>query len=269
MKRVERCRLIVDPPASGAWNMAVDEALLDAAVGGNVATLRLYQWDEPTLSLGYFQRYEDRHQHAASSACAVVRRQSGGGAILHDRELTYSLTLPPSHPLTRDATALYTAVHQAFIQWLAPRLALAKVSDWQLKLNGHPSQLAPSEEPFLCFQRRACGDLLLESVDSAATKLASAAYKILGSAQRRHRGAILQHGSLLIAQSRAAPELPGWQELTGKPLPLGELVAGVLSQLVEVLGVDSELAGFPAMIRDAARKIEHSRYSSRSWTTRR
>ena len=269
MKRVERCRLIVDPPALGAWNMAVDEALLDAAVQGNVATLRLYQWDEPTLSLGYFQRYNDRHQHAASSACAVVRRQSGGGAILHDRELTYSLTLPPSHPLTRDATALYTAVHHALIQWLASRLASATVRNWQLNLNGQPSRLAPSEEPFLCFQRRACGDLLLESHDSAAKKSAPLAYKILGSAQRRHRGAILQHGSLLIAQSPAAPELPGWQELTGEPLPLGELVAGVVSQLVELLDVDSEPAGFPAIIRDAARKIEQARYSSRSWTARR
>jgi lipoate-protein ligase A len=269
MTRVECCRLIVDPPAPGTWNMAVDEALLDAAVDGNVATLRLYQWDEPTLSLGYFQRYDDRRQHAASGACAVVRRQSGGGAILHDRELTYSLALPPSHPLTRDATTLYTAVHHAFIQWLAPRLASAKVSKWQLKLNGQPSRLAPSKEPFLCFQRSACGDLLLESADSAATKLALLAYKILGSAQRRHRGAILQHGSLLIAQSRAAPELPGWQELTGEPLPLGELVSGVVSQLVELLSVDSLPTELPSATRNAARKIEQARYSSRSWTARR
>jgi len=51
------CRLIIDPPAEGAWNMAVDEALLDAAAETNMPTLRFYQWQCPTLSLGYFQQY--------------------------------------------------------------------------------------------------------------------------------------------------------------------------------------------------------------------
>jgi len=92
------CRLIVDRPAPGAWNMAVDEALLDAAVEQGVAALRFYQWSEPTLSLGYFQRHADRDSHAASHDCTLVRRQSGGGAILHDRELTYSLTLRQGPP---------------------------------------------------------------------------------------------------------------------------------------------------------------------------
>ena len=77
--------------------MGVDEALLMDAVENGVATLRFYQWSEPTLSLGYFQRYADREQHTASRNCAVVRRQTGGGAILHDRELTYSLALPANH----------------------------------------------------------------------------------------------------------------------------------------------------------------------------
>ena len=94
-------RLIIDRPLPGAWNMAVDEALLlDASENGS-ASLRFYGWNAPTLSLGYFQRYDDRDLHAASRDCAVVRRQTGGGAILHDRELTYSLVLPPNHPLAR------------------------------------------------------------------------------------------------------------------------------------------------------------------------
>ncbi len=267
---MESCRLIVDPPAPGTWNMAVDEALLAAAVEGGVATLRLYQWNEPTLSLGYFQRSEDRHQHAASSACAIVRRQSGGGAILHDRELTYSLTLPPGHPLTHDATALYTAVHNAFIALLTPRLESAKVSKWQLALNGKVSRLDPSEEPFLCFQRRACGDLLLVAQHEFTKPTPGLpAYKIMGSAQRRHRGAILQHGSLLVAQSSAAPELPGWNELTGESLPLDELAQGVVHQFFGLLGVDSSPTVLPVAIRDSARQIEQDKYSSRSWTARR
>ena len=249
---MENCRLIVDPPAAGSWNMAVDEALLAEAVAGNVATLRFYQWNEPTLSLGYFQRYDDRHQHAASSACAIVRRQSGGGAILHDRELTYSLTLPPGHPLARDATALYTAVHNAFIQALAPRLAEGEPA-WRLRLNGKESPVAASAEPFLCFQRRACGDLLLvgeQGREDVATNLAPQAYKILGSAQRRHRGAILQHGSFLIARSPAAPELPGWQELTGESLPLDDVDsrpgATVMRALADRRRADGASGGDPS-----------------------
>ena len=104
--------------------MAVDEVLLAHAIDTGIATLRLYQWSEPTLSLGYFQRYDDRFQHAASRDAAVVRRQSGGGAILHEHELTYSISLPADHPLAHHADKLYTAVHEAIIAELAPRIAM-------------------------------------------------------------------------------------------------------------------------------------------------
>jgi lipoate-protein ligase A len=266
---VQRSQLIVDPPAPGTWNMAVDEALLESAVDEGIATLRLYQWSEPTLSLGYFQQIDDRHAHAASRSCAIVRRQSGGGAILHDRELTYSLALPPNHPLTRDATALYTAIHQAFVQLLAPRLTSPEAGGWQLRLNDCRSRLAKIDEPFLCFQRRACGDLLLAPPDATATNSAPPAYKILGSAQRRHRGAILQHGSFLVAQSAAAPELPGWQELTGEAMSLDDLTSSVMRQLCGLLGFAATPSELTESVRKQATAIERNRYSSRSWTARR
>ena len=87
-------RWMWDEPASGAWNMALDEALLESAGDDPMATLRFYRWSEPTLSLGYFQRSAERAAHIASRDCPLVRRASGGGAILHDAELTYSLTIP-------------------------------------------------------------------------------------------------------------------------------------------------------------------------------
>ena len=74
--------------------MAVDEVLLDAAAVREQLSLRFYGWSEPTLSLGYFQRVADRKQHIASRECPLVRRLSGGGAILHDDELTYSFATP-------------------------------------------------------------------------------------------------------------------------------------------------------------------------------
>jgi len=267
---VERFRLIVDKPAPGPWNMAVDEALLEAAVAGGDATLRLYQWSEPTLSLGYFQRYADRDSHAESRECAIVRRQSGGGAILHDRELTYSLTLPPGHWLGRDATALYNAMHNLFIALLEPRLPTnAFASPWQLVLNALESTLRPSEEPFLCFERRARGDVILQPGGIAATNPATCTYKLLGSAQRRYRGAILQHGSFLVSRSPAAPELAGWQDLTGVPLSMAEFVDQVARQFCGVFGVVFEASELSSATRGWARQIEHEKYLSRSWTERR
>ena len=76
-----RVRLIIDPPASGAWNMAADEAMLLSAERTGISTVRLYSWERPTLSLGYFQATVLRDQHAASRDCPIVRRSSGGGAI--------------------------------------------------------------------------------------------------------------------------------------------------------------------------------------------
>ncbi len=153
-------RLIIDPPSPGPWNMAVDEVLLMDAVDNGNASLRFYQWSEPTLSLGYFQPFADRKQHFASRNCAIVRRQSGGGAILHDHELTYSFVLPPGDPLTRDAPHLYNAVHAAFIAALtkAPQNASTPPS---LKCRGNQTSVETPDEPFLCFQRQSPGDVVL------------------------------------------------------------------------------------------------------------
>src|SRR3954469_25809962 len=111
-------RLLFDPPAPGAWNMGVDEALLETAADCGEGTLRFYQWSEPTLSLGYFQSAEDRRQHAASRSCPLIRRASGGGAILHDRELTYSIALPQPIARSPDSSLLYELCHIALIEAL-------------------------------------------------------------------------------------------------------------------------------------------------------
>src|SRR4051794_40211574 len=148
--------------------MAIDEALLIDAVENGNATFRFYQWSEPTLSLGYFQRYADREQHAASRNAAVVRRQSGGGAILHDRELTYSLVLPPGHPLAQNAPQLYDSVHAAFLATLgSPHAKPPRYRDLRLQRRGEQNRTAIPDEPFLCFERESPGDVILtQSADA-------------------------------------------------------------------------------------------------------
>ncbi len=114
-------RLLIDSPTDGVANMARDEALLvGVGEGASPPTMRFYKWDPPTISLGYFQSYSEYESLAPPVGdLAVVRRTTGGGAILHDREWTYSMALPASHALVQaGATQLYDYVHAALIDTL-------------------------------------------------------------------------------------------------------------------------------------------------------
>jgi len=243
--------------------MAVDELLLRDAAQSGIATLRFYQWSVPTLSLGYFQRFKDCWQQTSSRDCPVVRRATGGGAILHDRELTYSLTLPASHPFAYQPEQLYAAVHDAFIAALEPSLAQSQLP-WKLIRN--ETTASPSaDEPFMCFQRRAAGDLLLVS----ANEPFGSGWKILGSAQRRHRGAVLQHGSLLLEHSPLWPELLGLCELTRQRLAVTDLVAGVSARITAILGLRFVASPLPPDLKSATYPLADNKYASLEWTRRR
>ncbi len=195
-------RVLNDQPLDGPANMARDEALL-VRVGerGSLPTLRLYQWDPPTVSLGYFQPYADYEALPPPvSQLAVVRRTTGGGAILHDLELTYSLALPADHSLlSAGPSRLYELAHEAVIA----SLEALGVSPIQC---GRTDDSGAARGPFFCFERRHCFDVLLDRD------------KIAGSAQRRTPHAILQHGSIILdnryaQQSTATVSVPFDQAL--------------------------------------------------------
>ena len=242
-------RLIIDR-GGGPRNMAVDEALLLFAPRYG-PTLRFYQWVEPTLSLGYFQGAAERGSHAASTSCPLVRRSTGGGAILHDLELTYSVVMPVSPQDKCDVKRLYYAFHETLIQALTEQNIRASL------VVDDPLHRLDKQEPFLCFQRRAAGDVLLEDT------------KICGSAQRRHREAILQHGSVLLARSTFAPELPGLAELGGAPLSAEELAAKWLPLLQLRLGLQFEAGKLDSFEESAAQRLAQDRFGEDAWSTRR
>lgn len=258
-----RLRLIVDPPARGVWNMAVDEALLESAAGGGPATLRFYAWSEPTLSLGYFQAVADRGQHAASRSCPLVRRASGGGAILHDRELTYSIAMPLASRFGRGADSLYAQVHGALIETLAG----AGVPAILYAAENAAGERALSALPFLCFERRSAGDVI--AGETTAGEAVRFAHKVAGSAQRRQRGALLQHGSILLARSPQAPELPGIADLAGVVLAAGDLVDMWTPRLLAALGATGERDTLSASEQSLAASLAEGRFGSRAWETRR
>lgn len=186
-------RLIHDVAAGGPTNMARDEAMLiQVGIGSAPPTLRLYQWSPPTISLGYFQKYADYEAlPAPAGTLPVVRRLTGGGAILHDLELTYSIALPVGHELLRrGANRLYELAHDAVIKALAElRLETARC--------GKTDDSGAARGPFFCFERRHCYDVLLGGD------------KIAGSAQRRTRQAVLQHGSIVLGNRFAQQPTAG------------------------------------------------------------
>jgi lipoate-protein ligase A len=251
--------------------MAVDEALLMDAAKHGIATLRFYQWDAPTLSLGYFQEYEARRQHPASRDCHCVRRQTGGGAILHDRELTYSLTLPASHHLARHTERLYTMVHDGFIESLRAILG-DSLAGRVLRRRDQESNISARDEAFLCFERRAIGDVVLELQGQGGAISAGTRHvdrKIVGSAQRRHRGAVLQHGSVLLAASSAAPELDGLADLIGQDVSRGALTQAAGSRIAAFLQAHLSPASLSPDVQLNARLVANTKYSANSWTKRR
>ncbi len=239
-------RLIVHPPDRGSWNMAVDQVLLDSAT--ETTTLRFYGWSPPALSLGYFQRVADRKTHAASRELSVVRRATGGGAIVHDNELTYCLATPLGDRF-QNTEKLVAELHQELV---------AALGDWgivpQLSLNRVP---ASTGEPFLCFQRRARHDVLLQGS------------KVAGSAQRRLRGRALIHGSVLLRRSRFAPELPGIDELAGSHLVADQLADSWAARLAEHFGWHLHRGGLEPPELDACQQVCRAKFDCNRWTNRR
>jgi lipoate-protein ligase A len=179
-----RWRLLLAPPRSGAENMARDTALQARAAKTSETVFSVYSWTRPTLSFG-------RHQPAAglydveriqAAGLDVVRRPTGGRAILHDREVTYSVTAPleNAEPL-REA---YSRINRILLDGLARLGVVAGLAT--------PSDRAPAPSNRPCFETPGEGELVADGA------------KLVGSAQWRDGGALLQHGSILVEDDQSS-----------------------------------------------------------------
>jgi lipoate-protein ligase A len=221
--------------------MAVDETLLESAIERGTATLRVYRWAVPTVSLGYFQSADDPVLSERFAGLAQVRRLSGGGAILHDEEVTYSIACPADHRLVINPADLYDAVHGGLVELLRR---------W-----GVPATLRGSaqsgEQPFLCFGRGDARDVVLGG------------FKIVGSAQRRRKGAVLQHGALLLRRSPYAPEFPGLFDLAPESIhTVGEVVDAVAEAISGALKEETAAQGLSDAEHLWAEHLATSRYAA-------
>lgn len=253
--------------------MAIDEAIVAAVASGSVPpTLRFYAWSRPTLSLGYFQKAEDASS-VSGSHVDIVRRSTGGGAILHHHELTYSLSLPLADAGPGAREGVYRSIHRCVIDTLKTwGVAAATYRDTMVRhrvktqaMPGppivQPDGLRPagrtSDESFLCFQRRTDEDLIC------------AGYKILGSAQRRVRGGILQHGSLLLRASSHADVLPGIFELTAADLDVRDFANALAERMGASMAIGWNCGELSSDELAASHTICADRYAASEWTRRR
>jgi lipoate-protein ligase A len=235
-------RLLLDDAASGPWNMGVDEALLHSVAAGGPSTLRLYGWRGPWLSLGYGQRVDaDRLAAYRAAGLGVVRRVTGGWAVLHGGDLTYALAAPED-ALPPGLRASYELVSRAL------RVALR-----DLGVEAAPSlseALGVQPRSFDCFAR------------AAADELCAGGRKLAGSAQRRTAAGVLQHGSIRVhpdpPELRAAAGLSSGVATSLRELGCrhGEAVLreAFVAGFREVLGVGLERGVLDPSEEDRARR---------------
>jgi len=168
------------------YNMAMDEALLNFVSRGEIdPVIRFYTWNPATLSIGYFQRLQKEIDidKVKEKGYGLVRRQTGGRGVLHDKELTYSVIVPESHPnMPSTVTEAYKIISQGLLEGFKnlgfeTYFAIPRSKEERDKLKQPRSSV--------CFDAPSWYELVVEG------------RKIAGSAQTRQKGVILQHGSIL------------------------------------------------------------------------
>lgn len=227
--------------------MAADEALLETAAAGT-ASLRIYGWSQPTLSLGYFQASAAARAYPRLGELAWVRRPSGGAALVHHLEVTYALALPAGAPWQRRGESWLCRMHHL----LADALASLGV---ETRLCGDREEKKLGE--VLCFLHHTPGDLRIGDAKTA------------GSAQRKQRGALMQHGSILLAASPWTPQLPGIRELTGVTLDAETLSAAVVAQLTKQFGWQVVASEWSPSERQRIEELAIGKYAQSAWNDKR
>jgi len=186
-------RLIKDGYHSGFMNMAIDESIMIAHEKNLVPpTIRFYQWDPAAVSLGYFQdlKNEINIDTCRRLGIDIVRRLTGGKAVLHDKELTYSFVINEKYPMINHSIlGTYKKISHALIEGLASMAINAELVPLKQRFRGnttHEASCSSIDYKAICFSTPSQYEVQVKGK------------KLIGSAQVRRRGIVLQHGSLLI-----------------------------------------------------------------------
>jgi lipoate-protein ligase A len=268
-----RIHVLHTPPADGAANMALDDALLARARASGDVFVRAYTWAVPTLSFGRNQRAAGVYPAArlAEHGVAAVRRPTGGRAVLHAREVTYSVAAPDGvlAPAGAPVAAGYARINRMLVAALATMGVDARVAA--------PAGRAPRPDAAPCFEVPTGGELVVDSPGGAR--------KLVGSAQWREDGAILQHGSILVDDDQTRMAALAAEPVSAVPPPatllaaLGRApspgqVAAALFAAARCLAPDgtarvAPLDDAPGAAVDADAWLRRPHYLSDAWTWRR
>ncbi len=253
-----RWRHLLTGPATGAWNMAVDDALLARARTTGETVLRVYTWSGPTLSLGRNQPAHGLYdlEQARLQGIEIIRRPTGGRAVLHHREITYSITAPTLGSGLRDS---FNRINELLLDALNALGVNAEI------VGAHGRSPRPDHAP--CFEVATAGELTVSG------------RKLVGSAQWREDGALLQHGSILIDDDqqligtlsngppRPTRPLATLRELLGRVPEPAEVFSALRNAVVEREDEGASALPIDSALRDAATARE-DHYHSPHWTWR-
>jgi lipoate-protein ligase A len=285
-------RLLVDEGLSGAMNMALDEALLESAIDGGSPTLRFYTWRPAALSLGVNQPLGEVDPAACDRlGFDIVRRLTGGRAVLHQDELTYSIAARAADPLVSGGVVeSYRKISAALVAGLRLLGARVELSPPDRALHAslararRESDLADGQAPpeggshgAICFDA------------SSDYELTSGGRKLVGSAQARRGGALLQHGSILLdvdweawisvfafrteaGRLRALRNLPSrmtsLREELGRTVSEQEVREALLSGFSSAFAIDLEPGEATHAELARADRLAADKYGSAEWTGR-
>jgi lipoate-protein ligase A len=262
-------RVLIHGPLPPPLALAIDEAIaLCCTHRGGRATLRFYQWDRPAISLGRFQVAERAVHLAACQAAAIplVRRITGGRAVWHHQELTYSVSSPLPSPLFPSNLNATMAIITAGLADGLGRLGVP------LDMPRAPSPDAPSGRAL--YQSSYC------FATTAWYELRSGGKKVVGSAQRRWRDRLLQQGSILLqhdpgvvrrwlrVEAADADGATGLFALLPRPIRAEELARRLARAAADHWGVTLEAAGLTDEERALADHLARHKYASDDWTLR-
>ncbi len=260
-------RLVLAESSDGASNMAVDEALLESYVPGFEPlppTLRLYSWSPPTLSLGRRQPAAGAHDAAYLEAAGIglVRRATGGRAVLHEHERTYSVTgCLRRPPFEGGVLETYRRITEALVEALR---ILGVDAEGLEPGRGAAADPGPFGPP-VCFDR------------TGAHEIAAGGRKLVGSAQLRRRGAFLQHGSILlrsdpvrlskaIGSAADGARFAGLEQILGRALDIAVVDAAVVEGFRRTFGLPVVRGSLTAGEEERAEKLRLTKYTVPAWT---